>query len=71
METFVPQTILQELTSRVRYSAQYRVLCQMGFHAIKAPSGEPKVTWQNFSLVTGGNKDEPRRNQVVLHPEDL
>ena len=71
MDTFVPQQTIKELTKRQKFSAQFRVLSKMGFVVIKAPTGEPKVTWANFHRVTGGYVQSFSDPEVILNPDAI
>jgi hypothetical protein len=68
---FIPNKVIAELTGRVRYSAQIRVLRGMGLTALVTPTGEPKVTWENFNLVTDSQLERVLSDEVILNGEFL
>lgn len=61
---------LRMITGKVRWSAQARVLRQMGFEVKVRPDGFPLVDIDNYRRVMGA-VDPRKPERVTLHLEDV
>lgn len=71
MSRILAQPEIQEITGKLRYSAQIRALRGMGFEVKIRPDGSPLVSESNFEKVTGGQGRAERNVDVKLHLEHL
>ena len=64
------QDEIADLTGRVRYAAQMKVLRSFGLEVKTRPDGAPIVSRANFEKVFGGISSTEKEKKVILHFDD-